>query len=183
MKYVESVQRRDRSAEKGPQTIDELLARNKSLFAETDIDLGCTHPVSMKIDTGNHSPIACKPYRAPLLKREFIEKKVEEMLKAGLIQESDSPWAAPVVIVDKKDGTKRFCIDYRCLNLVTTPSTYPLPLIDDILAKLGGSKYFSTTDLRSGYFQVAMDPASREKTTFVVESGTYGFLVMPFGLS
>ena len=137
----------------------------------------------MKIDTGNHSPIACKPYRAPLLKREFIEKKVEEMLKSGLIQEKDSPWAMPVVIVDKKDGTKRFCVDYRRLNSVTIPSTYPLPLIDDILAKLGGSKYFSTTDLRSGYFQVAMDPASREKTTFVVESGTYEVLVMPFGLS
>ena len=91
--------------------------------------------------------------------------------------------AAPVVIVDKKDGSKRFCVDYRRLNSVTIPSTYPLPLIDDILPKLGGSRYFSTLDLRSGYFQVSMDPDSREKTTFVVESGTYEFLVMPFGLS
>ena len=183
LKYVESVGRKDGSAGKGPQTIDELLTRNKSLFAETDMDLGCTHLVSMKIDTGNHSPIACKPYRAPLLKRDFIEKKVEEMLQAGLIQESDSPWAAPVVIIDKKDGSKRFCVDYRRLNSVTTPSTYPLPLIDDILARLGGSKYFSTLDLKSGYHQLPMDPDSRDKTTFVVESGTYEFLVMPFGLS
>ena len=163
LKYVENVGRKDGSAEKGPQTIDELLTRDKSLFAETDMDLGCTHLVSMKIDTGNHSPIACKPYRAPLLKRDFIEKKVEEMLQAGLIQESDSPWAAPVVIVDKKDGLKRFCVDYRRLNSVTIPSTYPLPLIDDILAKLGGSRYFSTLYLRSGYHQVEMHPDSREK--------------------
>ena len=127
MKYVESVGRKDRSAEKGPQTIDELLRRNKSLFAETDMDLGCTHLVSMKIDTGNHSPIACKPYRSPLLKREFIEKKVEEMLKAGLIQESYRPWAAPVVIVDKKEGTKRFCVDYRSLNSVTISIDLPPP--------------------------------------------------------
>ena len=90
LKHVESVGRKDRSADKGPQTIDELLARNKSLFAETDMDLGCTHLVSMKTDTGKIPPIASKPYRSPLFMREFIEKKVEEMLQAGLIQESDS---------------------------------------------------------------------------------------------
>ena len=183
LKYVESVGRKDGSTDKGPQTIDELLTRNKSLFAETDIDLGCTHLVSMKIDAGNHSPIACKPYRVPLLKRDFIEKKVKEMLQARLIQESDSPWAAPVVIVDKKDGSTRFCVHYRQLNSVIIPSTYPLPLIDDILAKLGGSRYLSTLDLRSGYHQVEMHPDSREKTTFVVELGSYKLLVIPFGLS
>ena len=105
------------------------------------------------------------------------------MLKAGIIHKSDRPWAAPVVIVDKKDNSKRFCIDYRRLNSLTITSTYPPPLIDDILTKLGGLRYFSTLDLISGYFQVAMHPDSREKTTFVVESGTYEFLVMPFGLS
>ena len=120
---------------------------------------------------------------SPLPKREFIEKKVEEMLEAGIIQESNSPWASPVVIVDKKDGSKIFCVDYRRLNSVTVPSTYPLTLIDGILAKLGGSKYFSTLDHRSGYYQVAMHPDSHEKTTFVIESGTYEFYVMPFGLS
>ena len=114
MKYVESVGRRDSSAEKGPQTIDKLLGRNISLFAKTDMDLGCTHLVSMKIDTGNHSPIACKPYRVPLLKREFIEKKVEDMLKTGLIQESDSPWARTFLHIHSiyKGGIPPVCFPY-----------------------------------------------------------------------
>ena len=136
----------------------------------------------MKIDTGHCPPIASKPYRAPLLKREFIENKVEELLKAGIISESQSPWAAPVVVVKKKSGEEWLCIDYRKLNSITVPYSFPLPNIDDILAKLGGSKFFSTLNLKSGYYQLPLDPESRHKTSFVCHAGIYQFNKLPFGL-
>ena len=104
------------------------------------------------------------------------------MLRAGVIERSVSPWSFPIVIVSKKDGGHRFCVDFRALN-ITKPLAYPLPLIDDILALLGKSTYFSTLDLRSGYWQVALDEADREKTTFACHVGLNQFRVMPFGLA
>jgi len=104
------------------------------------------------------------------------------MLDANIISKSKSPWSFPVVIVDKKDGTKRFCIDYRKLNKITKPNSYPLPVIDDILALLGNAKYFSSLDLKSGYWQVLMDDDDKEKTAFACHRGLYQFNVLPFGL-
>ena len=101
------------------------------------------------------------------------------MLEAGIFSRSRSPWSFPVVIVDKKDGSKRFCVDFRKLNQVTKRNSYPLPVIDDILALLGKSKYFSSLDLKSGYWQVSMN----DKTAFACHRGLFEFNVMPFGLS
>jgi len=164
-------------------SISKFLIKNRDIIAHSDKELGQTQSVRMKISTGDHPPIRLKPYRTPLHKRELVEGAVKDMLGAGVIERSVSPWSFPIVIVDKKDGGHRFCVDFRALNNITKPLAYPLPLIDDILALLGNSTYFSTLDLRSGYWQVALDEADREKTAFACHVGLYQFRVMPFGLA
>ena len=100
-----------------------------------------------------------------------------------MIQQSNSPWASPIVLVKKKDGKFRFCVDYRKLNAATKRDAHPLPRIDDLLDSLQGSTMFSTLDLRSGYWQIGMSPEDREKTAFITPEGLWEFLRMPFGVS
>ena len=104
------------------------------------------------------------------------------MLSGGQIEPSDSPWASPVVLVTKKDCSTRLCVDYRRLNLLTIKDAYPLPRIDDSLRLLGNQQWFSTMDLASGYWQVAMSPEAKRKAAFVTNEGLFQFRVMPFGL-
>ena len=104
------------------------------------------------------------------------------MLKENLISPSKSPWAAPIVLVNKKDGTSRFCVDYQRINAVTRKDAYPLPWVDDILETLAGSQLFSTLDLASGSWQVEVKLEDREKTAFITSEGLYEFNVLPFGL-
>ena len=104
------------------------------------------------------------------------------MQRNGVIQPSQSPWSSPVVLVKKKDGSQRFCVDYRELNSVTKVDMFPLPRIDNLLDQLGESKYFSTLDLASGFWQIPVHPNSREKTAFVTPNGLFEFRVMSFGL-
>ena len=104
------------------------------------------------------------------------------MLDGGQVESSDSPWASPVVLVTKKDGTTRFCVDYRRLNALTTKDAYPLPRIDDSLGLLGNQQRFFTMDLASIYWQVAMSPEAKRKAAFVMNEGLFQFRVMPFGL-
>ena len=162
--------------------VTELIFQNEDIFAATDADLGHTDIVKMKIDTGDYQPIKLRPYRTPLNNRKIVDKVVDEMMEAKIIR-SKSPWSFPVVIVDKKDGSKRFCVDFRRLNKITKINSYPLPLIDDILALLGNAKYFTSLDLKSGYWQVLMDETDKEKTAFTCHRGLFQFNVMPFGLS
>ena len=97
-----------------------------------------------------------------------MDKNLKSMIDHGVVQLSSSPWASPVVLVKKKDGSTRFCVDYRRLNEVTRKDAYPLSRIDSTLDALGGAKYFSTIDLASGYWQVQVDPSDQEKTAFAV---------------
>ena len=105
------------------------------------------------------------------------------MQTSEVIQPSESPWASPVVMVKKKDGTYRFCVDYRQVNSVTKRDSFPLPRIDDLSDQLGQSCYFSTLDLDSGYWQIPVDPKSVPKTAFITHQGLFEFLIMPFGLT
>ena len=105
------------------------------------------------------------------------------MQEQGVVQPSKSPWASPVVLVKKRDGTHKFCVDYRGLNAVTKPDSFPLPRIEDMLDVLGKAKYFSSIDLASGFWQIRMHPKSQEKTAFITPHGLYEFREMPFGLT
>lgn len=129
------------------------------------------------------NPICQRPYRYSMIQKNAIDKIIEEMLQQGIIQYSNSPYASPVVLVKKKDGSWRLCVDYRSLNNQTIKDKYPIPLLEDLLDELGGSKYFSKLDLCSGFHQLRMDPPDIYKTAFKTHSGHYEYLVMPFGLS
>ena len=111
-----------------------------------------------------------------------MRKLLNDMLDNGIIEPSTGPWAFPIVLVRKKDGGVRFCIDFRKLNQNTQKDAQPLPRIDETLDALDGACYFSTLDLASGYWQVELHPKDKEKTAFVTPFGFYQFRVMPFGL-
>ena len=138
--------------------------------------------VQHEIETKEVRPVRCGPRRlAPAgLRKE--QECVKDMLTGGQIEPSDSPWASPVVLVTKKDGLTRFCVDYRWLNSLTVKDAYPLPRIDDSLRLLGNQQWFSTMDLASGYWQVAMSPEAKRNAAFVTNEGLFQFRVMPFGL-
>ena len=121
--------------------------------------------------------------RPPIHLREAAEAEVQKMLKDDVIEPSSSPWASPVVLVRKKDGSLRYCIDYRKLNAITIKDSYPLPRIDDSLDTLRRAKYFSTLDLASGYWQIELSEDAKQKSAFCTTTGLYQFRVMPFGLT
>ncbi|UYV78935.1 hypothetical protein LAZ67_17000317, partial [Cordylochernes scorpioides] len=141
-----------------------------------------TSTVKHKINTGDHSTIKQRPYRVAPSERRLIQDEVNKMIENHIVEPSESPWSSPVILVRKKDGTWRFCVDYRRLNKIAKKDVYPLPRIDDALDSLAGSSYFSTMDLRSGYWQIEVDEKDREKTAFITPDGLYEFQVMPFGL-
>lgn len=136
-------------------------------------------PITIRTEGG---PIRLKPYRQALTKRRIVEDEIEKLLKAGIIRPSQSPWGSPITLVPKKSGETRFCIDYRKVNSITIRDAYPIPLIQEIFDSLGGSKYFTTLDLRSGYWQVDVDEESIPKTAFTCHKGAFEFVRLPMGL-
>jgi transposase InsO family protein len=160
-----------------------VLWRHEDIWARDSQDLGSTGLATHSIDTGDHPPIKIPARRVPLHKQDAIRSEVAKMLEKGIIEPCDGPWSSPVVLAAKKDGTLRFCIDYRKLNQVTRKDAYPLPRIEDNLDALSGSRWFTTLDLLSGFWQVEMAPDDKPKTAFSVgRGGLYQFKRMPFGL-
>jgi len=166
----------------GKDQLFDLLSKNQDVFSKGDYDIGRTKLVQHSIDTQGAPAIRQPLRRSSPTQRAEVERQVDKLLDQGLIQPSDSPWASPVVLVKKKDGSQRLCLDYRKLNEASVKSAYPLPRIDDSLDALGEAKYFSTLDLASGYWQVELDKDARDKSAFRTTSGLYSWNVLPFGL-
>jgi hypothetical protein len=129
------------------------------------------------------TPISKRAYRVSEPELVELKKQIDELLDKGYIRPSTSPWAAPVLFVEKKNGTKRMCIDYRSLNEVTVKNKYPLPRIEDLFDQLRGASVFSKIDLRSGYHQLRIRPSDILKTAFITKYGLYEFMVMSFSLT
>ena len=160
-----------------------MLARFVTVFPRPGEPItGHTDAVLHDIDTGDARPIRT-PLRS-LSPTKIVEQeaKIAEMLRGGQIEPSDSPWSSPTVLVKKKDGTLRFCVDYRRLNQVTKKDAFPLPPINDSLSMLAGQRWFSTLDLASGYWQVGMTKRASQRSAFATPAGLFQFRVMPFGL-
>ena len=160
-----------------------LLAKHVKTFPAPGTPItGRTDAVMHDIDTGSTRPIRCNPRKLSPKKIKIQQELVDKMLEEGQIEHSVSAWSAPTVLVTKKDGTTRFCVDYRRLNDKTRKDAFPLPRIDDSLNSLSGQSWFSTLDLASGYWQVRLSEDAKPKTAFATHSGLFQFAVMPFGL-
>ena len=161
------------------QKMDHLIEENKDVFNTRP---GMTRLTEHRLETGTAKPVRQAPYRLPHAYRETVQKELAEMERDGIIEPSTSEWASPIVLVPKKDGSLRMCVDYRRMNSVSEADAYPMPRIDDLIDRLGDAKYISTLDLTRGYWQVPVAPQSRSRTAFTTPFGLYQFRVMPFGL-
>ena len=167
----------------GRQLLRDLLYRLRHVFpAPGEPVTGRTTSVQHEILMSDARPVRCGPRRLAPAGLRTEQTCVQEMLLGGQIEPSDSAWASLVVLVTKKGGSTRLCVDYHRLNALTTKDAYPLPWIDDSLRLLGNQQWFSTIDLASGYWQVAMSPDAKRKSAFVTNEGLFQFRVMPFGL-
>jgi len=162
--------------------IRSLLWKNENILSVDEFDLGYTDILQHRIDTGDSKPVREALRRHPHAHMQFIDEHVEKMQKANVIVPARSEWGSNVCLAKKKDGTLRFAIDFRRVNKLTRLDSYPLPKIDNCLDALSGSCWFSTIDLRSGFWQVAQDPKDADKTTFITRQGSFKFRVLPLGL-
>ncbi|XP_069139203.1 LOW QUALITY PROTEIN: uncharacterized protein [Argopecten irradians] len=159
--------------------VDELLSEFNDVLTDKP---GRTNLASHDIFTTTEDPVRVRPYPLPFHTKSVIKEEVDSMLEMDVIEPSTSPYSAPVVMVKKKDGSNRFCIDFRSLNKVTVFDAEPMPNTEDIFARLAGCFYFSKLDLTKGYWQVPMSERAKEMTAFSTHYGLFQFKVMPFGL-
>ena len=159
------------------------LAERANVFSLEEWDSGLAKGVTHHIRLRDARPFRERSRRIAPADIEDVRRHLQELLAAGIIKESQSPYASPIVIVRKKSGKVRMCIDYRLLNSRTVPDQYTMPCIDDVLDCLTGSKWFSVLDLRSGYYQVEMSEADKEKTAFICPLGFFQFERMPQGIT
>ena len=157
----------------------DLLEEFQDIFSDIP---GRTKLAEHKVELTTSKPIHVKPYPMPYAKRKEVSEEIEKMLKVGIIEPSSSPYNSPIVMVKKKDGSNRFCVDFRQLNAVTKFDSEPMGDIDEIMSKLCKDKYFTKLDLSKGYWQIPMVESCKEKTAFTTHDGCYQFCMLPFGL-
>lgn len=144
--------------------------------------LGQTSCVELDIELTTNKPVCHRPYRMSESEKLATRQIVDDLLRNGIIQESNSAYASPVLLVDKPSGEKRMCVDYRSLNKITVKEKYPMPIVEDLIDKLRGCKCYTSLDLKSGYYQINVSSSSIHKTAFVTPDGHFEFKRMPFGL-
>ncbi|XP_072166477.1 uncharacterized protein [Diadema setosum] len=147
----------------------------------TDVP-GRTNAMECSVTLTTADPVVSKPYPLPQSMQAAVKAELSEMLNMGVIEKSRSKYASPIVLVKRKDGSNRFCVDYRKLNAITVFDPEPIPIADTLLAKLSRGKYFSKFDLSKGYWQIPMAESDKEKTAFVTAEGLFHFTVLPFGM-
>jgi hypothetical protein len=159
-----------------------FIQSHANAFSRDEFDIGRTPVLEHTIDTGDHKPIKQQLRRHPDAHLPLIDQHVEDMLKHDIIEPAASPWCSNVVLIRKSDNSLRFCVDYRLVNACTYRDNFPLARIDTCLEALGGAKFYSTMDLRSGYWQTLIKESDRDKTAFVTRKGQWRFKVLSFGL-
>ena len=159
-----------------------LLLKHSAVFSKEEGDLGCTNIIQHQIPLLDTTPIRQRYRRLPPSQYEIVKAHIGGLLDTGVIRPSCSPYSSPIVVVQKRDGNIRLCVDYRQLNARTRKDAFPLPRIDESLDALGGATLFSTLDLGSGYNQVLMAEDDKQKTAFCTPFGLFEFNRMPFGL-
>ena len=153
------------------------------MFAENDVDVGTASFMFHEIDTGDMRPLRQPVRRLPYGDvREAVEKEIHKLTLAVIARTSTSPWASPVVMVRKKDGAWRMCVDYRRLTSITKFDCFPLPRLDEAVDAFAGATVFSSLDLAMAYHQVPVKPADVEKTAFITHVKLFEMVKMPFGL-
>ena len=160
-----------------------LLLGNMDIFVEKDTELTMTNVTEMRINTQDHPPTYQAPRRPPLAYREALEKQIQDMLAANVIRRSNSPWMSPVLLVPKKDGSLRLCVDFRKLNAITVRPAASIPSADDIFFALGKSKFRTCLDMKQGFWQIPIREEDKEKTAFGTDAGIFEYNRMAFGLS
>lgn len=175
--------REDEGARLSPtqkSSLDLLLSRNSDIFGKGGVVP--EHFATHHIRTQGNEPKSTPPYMLNGQKKNFLKKEIDSLLTEGIIEQCDSAWASPAILVPKAGGSFRLCIDYRKLNSVTVADSYPMPRIDDILQNAKGTAFMSTIDLQSGFHQVPLAKEDKDKSCFTTPFGTFRFTRMPFGL-
>ncbi|XP_026399861.1 uncharacterized protein LOC113295752 [Papaver somniferum] len=166
-----------------PPPITTLLNEFSDVFTDTKTfppERTLDHQIPLK---ENFEPVNLRPYTCPYIQKSIVEELVKEMLHSGIIQPSHNPFSSPILLVKKKDNTWRFFVDYRKLNNITIKDKFPIPIIEDLLNELHGSRFFTKIELKSGYHQIRVSPGDVHKTAFKTHHGHFEFKVMPFGLT
>lgn len=169
--------------EEWKERLSQKMMERKDVFSCSEFDVGCAKSAEHQIRTTEDKPFRERSRRLAPCEVEDVRRHLNDLKKAGIISESRSPYASPIVVVRKKNGTIRMCVDYRTLNRRTIPDQYTVPRVEDALACLSGSQWFSVLDLRSGYYQIPLSEADKEKTAFICPVGFYQFERMPQGIS
>ena len=165
------------------QAIKQLFERFEDVMSKSDLDVGETHLIEHRVQTGAHPPIRQPLRRHPTAYNDAVDEHIDELLRHGILEPCQGPWASNIVIVRRKNGKIRCCCDYRGINACTYNDSYPLPNIEATIDALNGVAWFCTIDLRAGYHNIPVAEEDRDKTAIITRRGLFRYRRMPFGLS